>query len=225
MDRPDRGWLAPAFPWLAAALLMVPFMAFPALDTGIEAWFYRAGSGFPAAGSAFYRFVMRALPVLVIGAALAAAGLAALGARRGRLVWGLTPRHGWYLVIALALGPGLVVNTWLKDHWGRPRPSQVQLFGGADRFVPVLETSDQCTSNCSFPSGHAALAFDSVAFALLVPPPWRRRAVWAGLAAGALVGVMRMAMGAHFPSDVVAAGIIVCAIAAATKQVVVGRYG
>ena len=40
-----------------------------------------------------------------------------------------------FLVATLALGPGLLVNVGLKDHWGRPRPIDVTQFGGDQHFV------------------------------------------------------------------------------------------
>src|SRR5207244_1595195 len=65
------------------------------------------------------------------------AGLLAVGAG---LVWcGSLRRRAWVrhrracalIVLALALGPGLLVNGILKPLWGRPRPHQVQVFGGS----------------------------------------------------------------------------------------------
>jgi membrane-associated phospholipid phosphatase len=43
--------------------------------------------------------------------------------------------------------------------------------------------------------------------AFLLPPPWRAAAVTAAVTFGAAVGVLRMAAGAHFFSDVVFAGV------------------
>jgi membrane-associated phospholipid phosphatase len=59
-------------------------------------------------------------------------------------------------------------------------------------------------------SGHAALGFSLVAFPFLLPPGRSRRyGIAAALAFGALVGLGRMAQGAHFLSDVVYAGLLV----------------
>ncbi|TPW01688.1 MAG: superfamily protein, partial [bacterium] len=105
--------------------------------------------------------------------------------------------------------PGLIVNLILKDHWGRPRPSTIAEFFGPNHYVPPFLISDQCLDNCSFPSGHAALGFWLVAFALLTPPVRRRRALWAALVFGAMVGLVRIAQGGHFLSDVLVSGMIV----------------
>ena len=102
-----------------------------------------------------------------------------------------------------------MVNTLLKDNWGRPRPSTIVEFSGPNHYVPPLLPSDQCPENCSFPSGHAALGFWLVAFAFLAPPRRRRPAMVAALVFGGLVGLVRIAQGGHFLSDVIFSGVIV----------------
>jgi membrane-associated phospholipid phosphatase len=98
----------------------------------------------------------------------------------------------------------------LKDHWGRARPAQTEAFGGSRHFTPAPFPAAECARNCSFVSGHAALGFSLVAFGFLLPPgPSRRSAIGAALAFGAVVGLVRIAQGAHFISDVVFAGLLV----------------
>ena len=65
---------------------------------------------------------------------------------------------GLFLVIYMVLGPGLVINTVFKDHWGRPRPAEVQNFGGSEKYLPVWERGTPGQGK-SFPSGHAAVGF------------------------------------------------------------------
>jgi membrane-associated phospholipid phosphatase len=131
---------------------------------------------------------------------------------RGRSFGQLDVRAAAFLLLSLALGPGLLVNAVLKDHWGRARPAQVEEFGGHQRFTPVLVPADQCARNCSFPAGHPAIGFYLVSFAFLVRDPRQRRlAQGAAIAAGALIGVARMAQGGHFLSDVVFSGLLVYA--------------
>ena len=128
------------------------------------------------------------------------------------------------MVAALALGPGLVINTLLKDNWGRPRPSTIVEFFGTNHYVPPLLPSDQCPENCSFPSGHAALGFWLVAFAFVAPPRWRRPAVLAALAFGGFVGAVRIAQGGHFLSDVVFSGVIVVGLTRGLYVLMVAPY-
>ena len=152
-----------------------------------------------------------------------AAILGIIAALRRRVIGGITPRIGLFLATSLALGPGLVVNTLLKDHWGRARPHQIVEFGGNAHFSPAVLLSDQCARNCSFPSGHAALGFWLVAIAMVMPTAWRRIAMPIALGVGVLIGLMRIAQGAHFLSDVIAAAIIVIGINVLLKILILDR--
>jgi lipid A 4'-phosphatase len=116
-------------------------------------------------------------------------------------------RAALFLVVSLVLGPGLLVNTVLKDHWARPRPGMVTDFGGDMTFRPWWDPRGTCTDNCSFVSGETSSAVWLAAPALLVPLPWRY-AAFAGVAVYATaIGVMRLLMGGHFLSDVLFAAI------------------
>jgi membrane-associated PAP2 superfamily phosphatase len=107
-----------------------------------------------------------------------------------------------FLVSTLALGPGLLVNGVLKEHWHRPRPVQVTEFGGTHTYVEWWNPRGSCERNCSFVSGEASAAAWMFAPAMLVPPPWRI-AAFAGAAIFTLViSLSRMAAGAHFFTDV-----------------------
>jgi lipid A 4'-phosphatase len=131
-----------------------------------------------------------------------------------------------FLLVATALGPGLIVNVGLKDNWGRARPYQIEQFGGAKQFTPALVPADQCTRNCSFASGHAALAFSMVSFAFLLPAGRGQRiALSAALGFGALVGLGRIAAGNHFLSDIVDAGLISIATSWLTHRWIVVHDG
>jgi lipid A 4'-phosphatase len=121
-------------------------------------------------------------------------------------------RQVLFLVLSLALGPGLIVNGILKEWWGRARPSDIVPFGGEATYSPPWMIADQCATNCSFVSGHAAMGFWVVAFALLVPRPVRGWAVVAALLFGTVVGGARIVVGGHFLSDVVFAGVITVAV-------------
>lgn len=119
-----------------------------------------------------------------------------------------TRAHAVFLLMCLALGPGLVVNTIFKDNWGRARPSQVVELGGTKQFTPPLVMSNQCEKNCSFVSGHASVGFFIAAFALLAGAKRTRVLIYSGaVVLGLLVGLSRMAMGGHFFSDVIYSGI------------------
>jgi lipid A 4'-phosphatase len=112
-----------------------------------------------------------------------------------------------FLVATLALGPGLLVNVVLKDHWGRSRPIDVTQFGGTDHYVRWWDPRGDCPNNCSFVSGDVAGAFWTIAPAALAPPQWRALAYGAALALGTAMAAFRVMAGAHFVSDVVFAGV------------------
>lgn len=115
-------------------------------------------------------------------------------------LWGIDGPKVLYLVLVLALGAGLLVNTTLKDNFGRARPRDVQQFGGPKQFTPAFVMADQCATNCSFSSGDAAGAFFSMSLAMVFG---RRRVLFiTGLAFGVAVSISRMAAGAHFFSDI-----------------------
>ncbi len=113
-----------------------------------------------------------------------------------------------YFILVLALGPGFVVHTIFKDHWGRPRPRETIEFGGD---MPYLHPWQKGVPdrNGSFPSGHAA-----VAFYLMTPffvlrrrsPAWGYAWLGLGLAAGSVVGFTRIVQGGHYLSDILWSG-------------------
>jgi len=193
---------------LFAAAIALALLA-PDLDVATSRLFYDPQYGFHLGDWLPLRLVEGSVPwivrLLVIGAVIAAGWLWL----RGRAVWRLDGKALLFLVAAMALGPGLLANTVLKDHWGRARPSQIEEFGGARQFTPAPLPAAQCERNCSFVSGHAALGFSLVAFAFLLPPGRdRTTAIAAALGFGALVGLGRMAAGRHFLSDVAFAGLL-----------------
>jgi len=112
-------------------------------------------------------------------------------------------RPGLFLVILLALGPGLIVNSVFKDYWGRPRPREVVQFGGKKIFLHPWQKGVAHMGR-SFPSGHSSAAFYLTAPFFV----YRRRkprvaTMWlaGGLVFGCLMSVARIAQGGHFLSD------------------------
>jgi membrane-associated PAP2 superfamily phosphatase len=111
---------------------------------------------------------------------------------------------GLFLVIYLILGPGLLVNTVFKDHWGRPRPVEVKNFGGTEKYLPVWERGTPGKGK-SFPSGHAAVGYFLLApffFLRTQSPKWAWFFLLLGLSYGTFMGIGRMVQGGHFATDV-----------------------
>lgn len=135
--------------------------------------------------------------------ALALFGLAACVAsfyRQDLLQW---RRAGIFLVLLLALGPGLMVNAVFKDHWGRPRPREIVQFGGQKQFLHPWQMGEDGNGR-SFPSGHASAAFYMTAPFFIYRRRNKRLArIWllGGLCFGLLMGMARITQGGHFLSD------------------------
>jgi len=117
-----------------------------------------------------------------------------------------------FMLATLALGPGVLVNVVLKEHWGRSRPIDVAQFGGADPYVSWWDPRGECPKNCSFVSGDVAGSYWMLAPAALAPPAWRPFAYAGALGVGIAMSLLRIAAGAHFITDVVFAGVFIFVI-------------
>lgn len=194
-----------------AAVVGLVFGLFPQLDLMISAPFH------PIYDVYHNTFALHLYPSLqlardmglwvgtvIIILVVAALALKLLLPRRRLLLSG---RAILFLMTTVALGPGLLVNVTLKDHWGRPRPIDVTQFGGDQHFVAWWDPRGDCPGNCSFVSGDVAGAVWTIAPAALVLPPWRAFAYGAALALGLGMAALRIVMGAHFFTDTVFAGV------------------
>jgi lipid A 4'-phosphatase len=206
----------------AAALIGVGaailFLSLPRIDIAVSRLFYEPGGGFLFDEAGWGQFVRQRLDNLFWLLAIAAilGTLAALARRR----LGLGPRAWIFLVVLFVLGPGLIANALLKEHWDRARPRQIVELGGERRFTPPLVISDQCARNCSFVAGEASSAF-AAGFGLALLVRRRRALAMAGaVAVGGLAGFIRIAQGGHFLSDVVFAGVFMALAACLTHWLV-----
>lgn len=189
--------------WLLPALILGLFLAWvPSADIAVSTLFYSPTAGFYLKLNALVQLLYRSETFLTI--TLAVSLLAVLLLSFFPLAhWLKRSRKGAaYLLLVLAVGPGLIINFGLKNHWHRARPHQVDRFGGNRQFTAALVPSDQCERNCSFVSGHAALGFF---FAAIGFPAVRRRHAWiaTGVALGSTIGLARIVQGGHFLSDIV----------------------
>jgi membrane-associated PAP2 superfamily phosphatase len=189
-----------------AAVVGLTFGFYPELDLKISAWFFEhvGWRTFDTSGWDMLRDV--AMWVIVLIAAPAAIALAIKLIRPHTRL--LVPGRAIILLLGtLALGPGLMTNVFLKDHWGRSRPADIVQFRGPDRFTPWWDWRGDCTNNCSFVAGEPSGAFWTLAPAAVTPAAWRAYATTAAVLFGIGVGALRMAFGAHFLTDVVFAGV------------------
>jgi lipid A 4'-phosphatase len=196
----------------------------PDIDLSIASFFFRlgqAGSTMPEIWieptvsilrkiGFWIEIVLIALPVIALATKL-------ILPRRKMLIPGSAIV---FLAASLVLGPGLLVNVGLKNHWGRPRPGRIEQFGGDQKFVPWWQPNGGCRKNCSFVSGEAAAAFWTLAPAALAPPEWQPVAYGMALVFGATISLSRMVTGGHFLSDTIFAGVFTFLIVWLTYAVV-----
>ncbi len=136
---------------------------------------------------------------------LAARDITALGS--STVVWMLVcvsslflwlTHHRWsVLLLWVSLGGTGLLNALLKSLFDRPRPN-------------VFPWRVEHAGLSSFPSGHsftATVAYLTIAYLAtrLEPGPWLRRVVFAvAIVVVTLIGLSRMYLGVHYPTDVLA---------------------
>lgn len=192
-----------------AAVVGVVFGVYPNLDIDISRLFLDPHLKTFWVGGTRWELTLRdaarwLITLIVLPAFFAIVGKLILPNRR-MLVGGST---ALFLTLTLTIGPGLIANIILKDHWGRARPVDVMSFSATDRFTPWWDPTGSCEGNCSFIAGEPSGAFWTVAAAAVAPPQWRLLAYGAAIAFGVAVSVLRIAAGGHFFTDVVFAGVI-----------------
>lgn len=191
-------------------VVWVFFLFFPHLDIAIAGYFYDpltytfmyGYTGIPG----MFNFFVKIFPILfsitVILFLLGSLFVPKLRIKRRKEVF--------FVALCLWIGPGLVVNSIFKDHWGRPRPVMVQEFAGDKIFQKPFVISNQCSKDCSFVCGDASVGFWLFAFIPLLAA--RRKKIVAfsvTIAVGGGLGLLRIAQGGHFFSDVIFCGIFV----------------
>lgn len=196
------------FLFIHAALALL-FIFAPGIDLWFSGLFFTTNDGFffdSASSKTFLPFIGWVTAGFVNGA-LILLGVNWLRTRRFAAPFWLSNRRIIFLLLALALGPGLLVNGLLKSHWGRARPIETSAFGGLRSFSPAYVPAKQCRYNCSFVSGDASMGYYLMVFLFIA----RKRAgtvALAGALAGSAIGLIRIAQGAHFLSDVIFAGFL-----------------
>lgn len=219
--RPSRIiWQAALLCAAAAALL---FSIWPELDLYAASIFYEGKGRFLLQGNLLGTIPRVAFRTFFIGfCALSLFGLLfSIFKKKPLLGFGIP--HWAYLVACLVIGPGILTNSILKDHWGRARPVQIEQFGSSGKFTPALVPSSACKRNCSFVSGEASSIF-MVFFSLaMLISTFRKSLLIGGILIGGLAGIMRMGMGGHFLSDVTFSGIFMLLTANALYWLVFTR--
>lgn len=161
----------------------------------------------------------------ILGAALGSGMATWIVLGVGTVALWFTGHHLSVLLLWIALVGGRWLSTALKALFDRPRPRPVEwdleVFGSAIHFP----------ASPSFPSGHAVtsvIIFGTLAYLVVrLEPTVRQRRLTLGVAAALilLIGLSRVYLGVHYPSDVLAgflAGFIWVSFAAFSIEVI--RY-
>jgi len=183
------------------------FWFFPEVDLAVSRWFFSPDDGFVLSGDSKLLWLRASSTWALAAVTIGIFAKILWDTINTRLTWSRVRTPVW-LLSGLALGPGLLVNGLLKEHWGRPRPIEIDAFGGDAVHQLVWVISDWCDGNCSFVSGEASSAAWLVAVALVMPKPIRFAATAATLIYAASLSLSRIAFGGHFLSDVVLAWLI-----------------
>jgi lipid A 4'-phosphatase len=190
-------------------LLGLAFYFAPGIDLGVSSLFYTPAKGFVLGSRSSTKvlpFVPRVTIVFVNLLLLLLIGnLVAWWRDRQSTAHLQSIQRTLFLLLTLILGPGLLINVILKNQTGRTRPNRVETFGGNRQFTPAFVTNGVCKSNCSFVSGDASMGYYFLAF-LFVARKRRWAIALAAYTLGTAIGVIRIAQGAHFLSDVIFAG-------------------
>ncbi len=204
--RLPRSWLL--VPLLLSALLLGAEST--DIDRRVSRWFFDATTqSFPWRHSLLLETVMHhwAKYAVILVTCIAAAALLftwiapALRRLRPLLL---------FIVLAMTLAPLTV--TALKQLTDRPCPWDLTDFGGSLPYTHLFTPRTQAhTPGLCFPAGHASSGFALLAFyfaAIRRRRKLARAALIAGITAGLLLGIGRIAQGAHFLSHVLWSGLV-----------------
>ena len=183
------------------------FWIFPEVDLLVSRWFFSPDEGFVSSSDPNLQWLRKSSPWALAAVIVFMLVRILRDAIAGALTWSRARRRIW-LLSGLALGPGLIVNGLLKEFWGRPRPVNLDVFGGDAVHQMVWVISDWCDGNCSFVSGEASSSAWLVAAALVTPKQVRPYATAITLLYAMSLSLNRIAFGGHFLSDVVLAWLI-----------------
>ncbi len=187
---------------LAFGLSIGFFLALPNADLEISLLFYDAASNsFPANDLWFVNWIYQVFAEIHIPIIAGLLTMIWLNRKNRNCNEVTAKRRYTYLLCALLVGPGAITHLILKDNsFERPRPRQTIEFSGEHNYSPPFVFSGACARNCSFVSGHAAVAFWFILIGWAFNRPWWH---FFGFLLGLLVGGFRVLQGAHFLSDIV----------------------
>lgn len=208
----NAAWLFP----LILLILITPFSA--ELDLFIaKMTFYRGWTQSTPVEYGFYTtplfdfiYLYGGMPAAFIAAIAALCIVASRWSTRLKSYRGICS----VLCLSLFFGSFVITQSILKEFWGRPRPRQIEDFGGTQNFRAYYEPqfSETPEPSKSFPSGHSTCGF--YFFCLyFIGKRYKIRTLAAfglltGIGLGGVLSVARIVQGGHFLSDAYMAALI-----------------
>lgn len=190
--------------------LAIALYFFPDLDLAASRIFYEEDQGFIYAHHPIIIGIFNIVHPLCVGFALCLLCYAIYFYKHKNLKKSLLY---FALFFSLLCSAGLIVNVILKENFARARPKEIREFNGEKKFSKAFIISNQCQTNCSFSSGHAAAGFTLASIAIVFANPYAQIIIYnLGILFGIIVGIGRLMQGGHFLSDVLSSGAIVSLI-------------
>jgi membrane-associated PAP2 superfamily phosphatase len=202
-------WVRQALLALALGILLtVPFWVSD-LDVSFSSNHFEVKNGWHKADEPLWQFIYlyTSVPAVILGIA----AFISISLSYSRESWVKWRKPAIHFILTLIIGPGILVNLIFKDNWGRPRPRDIEPFGGKEKYHMVWEKGADRRFK-SFPCGHCSMGFVLAAPFFFF---YRKRKILAflfaaiGIVSGLLVGYTRILAGGHFLSDVLWSGVMV----------------
>lgn len=200
----------PYFLFIALFFAWLPFSSY--LDLSLSQLFYDpAGKAFSSYGLWTFAYEWAPKPAILVASVACIALLSSffiISIEKYRPI-------ALQLFLTLAIGSGVIVHLIFKEHWGRARPRQIELFGGSLPFTPFWQpnfTLSASEARKSFCCGHCTCGYYFFCCANVCRQRGFHRAgrlFWVGaFLLGSLLGLARIAQGGHFFSDVLFSALI-----------------
>ena len=180
------------------------FKFYPQVDIVISSLFYN--DGFYLKGSFYEQFFYYSIRPIIASVVIGSLGVFFYNYFSKKNIFLLGKRKLLYIILVISLTPGIIVEYGFKQNFERPRPKEIELFGGKKEFYPAYTFAKQ--NSKSFISGHSAAAFSLVGIALLF---YKRKRLFILLSLGYGLGMIiaRIMAGGHFFSDVLLSALLV----------------
>ncbi len=199
---------------IVAFLIMIMLTLGPTFDLFLSGLFYKGDKQFVLQSYYTLTFIIRdvLLPILLIYILIFPVISKLISIKKPYFNYEFWRKDFFFIWSTFALNTAVIYL--LKNLWGRGRPGDILQFDGSGNFSPWYNISEACSENCSFVSGDAAVGFSLI---LLFFVSKNLKFLYLSVFFGLLFGMVRVAEGGHFLSDIVFSGIIVFSLSFVVK--------